>query len=416
MREQERKEFLSVFFGRVVSREVVGFAEPGKEKAPERTGAARTRQDMKPKEVRIGATADVSPHIVDLTSFSARALQGPRPDLDFEQKLNVFVHSVRSAAPAADDEYRSYMPTRPDRKSVRAPIGGFLKLPFALLALPFKPKPRQARPRIAKAQPAVIVRSFTAPLPVHPTRALAAARPVKPQAIKVMPAVPRPKLSFAPHANWMRRVAVFAVIAIVVSLPLQALLSYTGLLKKAGAIAAGAKEAVGGLRDAGSATLGQREGAEASFGRAAGAFAETRDRVDDISVRLAAMLTGNGEKLKSGERLLAAGEAAAKAGEELAAGYEALEGSPATVSKKLDRMRLALAAALPHLETASDELGQIPLRSLPASFRAPFAAIRDDAAGAVADLKRATASSDALLDAIGANGKRRYLVVFQNSR
>src|SRR5688572_11922550 len=79
-------------------------------------------------------------------------------------------------------------------------------------------------------------------------------------------------------------------------------------------------------------------------------------------------------------------------------------------------MRLALAAALPHLETASGELGQVSLRSLPESFREPFDGIREDVAGAVADLKRATASSDVLLDAIGANGKRRYLVVFQNSR
>ncbi len=419
MREQDRKEFLSVFFGRVVAREVVGFADPGKEKAPPRAWSARSRPATKPKEVPIAASAEVSRHIVDLTPFSRRPSEGPRPDLDFEQKLSVFTHAVRNAAPT-HDEHRSFVPSRPDRKPYRAPIGGFLKLPFAMLALPFKAKPRPvSRPRPAAPRPAVVVRSFNAPqaMPrtIEPSRFAMPARPVKPEAIKVMPAPERPRFSFAPHAQWMRRVAAFAAIALAVSLPLQALLSYTGLLKKAGAIAAGAKEAVVGLKDAGTATLGEGD-AEASFGRAAGAFAETRDRVDDIAVRLAAVLTGNGDKLASGERLLAAGEAAAKAGEELAAGVEALEGSPETVAKKLERMTLALASALPHLETASAELEEVSLRSLPESFREPFAAIRGDVAGAVADLKRATASSGVLLDAIGANGKRRYLVVFQNSR
>lgn len=427
MREQERKEFLSIFFGRVVARDVIGFAEPGKERSTPRAWTTHARPATVPKEVPIGANAEISRHIVDLTQFSSRPFEGPRPDLDFEQKLSLFAHNVRSATSSAYDEHRAFMPSRPDRKSTRAPIGGFLKLPFALLALPFRSKSRVARPQPIKIRPAVIVRSFNAPLPARQPRVLMASRPVNATAIKVMPLparLPRgreaslrvPTFSFALHANWMRRVATFAVIALVVSLPMIALLSYTGLLKKAGFIAASAKEAVGGLRDAGSATLGQRGGAEESFGRAAGAFAETRDRVDDIAVRLAAILTGNGEKLASGERLLAAGEAAAKAGEELAAGYEALEGSPETVAKKLDLMSLALAAALPHLETASSELEGVSLRSLPESFRAPFDAIRGDVAGAVSDLKRATASSGVLLDAVGANGKRRYLVVFQNSR
>ena len=107
MREQERKEFLSVFFGRVVSREVVGFAEPGKEKAPERAWATRTRPATKPKEVAIAANAEVSRHIVDLTSFAHRPSEETRPDLDFEQKMSVFTHAVRSAAPSFHDEHRA---------------------------------------------------------------------------------------------------------------------------------------------------------------------------------------------------------------------------------------------------------------------------------------------------------------------
>jgi len=419
MKPQAREESLSLFFGRVLSREVVGFAELGKEKPLRRAWSADEKRVVTPKELPIAATAVVSPHIVDLTSFSTKRFQGARPDLDFEQKFSAFTSSVRAAAPSVMDEHRAFMPLRPDRKPGGATIGGFVKLPFAMLALPF----RNARPRRAVAPvpkrtpPSVIVRSYNAPLPAvksAPTPAAAKPLATKTPTITVMPKPPRRKFSFALQAQWMRSVATFAAIALAVSLPLWALISYTGLLKKAGAIAASAKEAVSGMRDAGSA-LGQGGEAGASFGRAAGAFAETRDRVDDITVRLAAILTGNGEKLSSGAKLLAAGEAAAKAGETLASGYESLEGSSATVAEKLDGMRLALVAALPHLEEASGDLDAVPLRSLPDAFREPFGAIRTDLAGTVSDLRRATASADVLLDAIGANGKRRYLVVFQNS-
>jgi hypothetical protein len=146
MKEQERKEFLSVFFGRVVSREVVGFAEPGKEKPLERAWTGRSRANAMPKDVPIAAGAVASRHIVDLKPFASHATIGPRPDLDFEQKISVFTNTLRSAAPSAADEHRAFMPSRPGRKSARAPIGGFLKLPFALLALPFRSAPRAARP------------------------------------------------------------------------------------------------------------------------------------------------------------------------------------------------------------------------------------------------------------------------------
>lgn len=447
MRKPARKES-SLPSARPGARGTFAVAEPEGTEAPRgRTASAR------PKRVSIAVAERIlSPHVVDLTQFSPTRPQEDRADLDLTQRLGILAHAVRSAAPRVDDEHRAFMPLRPDRKAPRASIRGFLKLPFALLALPFRrtkalaPKPvvKAAAPAPVKKavsptpapaapEPKVIVESFSAPHPVAHLAALApalpSARPAREPKISVMPrtasktsapkAVPAKALAEAdepptPPRHWMRRVLGFAALAVAVSLPLQALLSYTGLLAKAGLIAAGTKEAAAGLREGG-ASFGEEGGPEA-FGRAAGAFAETRSRVDGISVRLAALLTGNAGTRASGARLLAAGEAASKAGAVLAAGYEQANAAPETVAQKLGRMTDALAAALPHLETASTELERIPLRSLPDSFRAPFDALRGDIGGAVADLQRATASSATLLDAVGANGKRRYLVVFQNSR
>jgi len=432
MREQERKEFLTMFFGRVVTREVVDLADAGKEKPRPRLWSAQKRPKVPAKALPIAPSSAFSRHVVDLSPFAQRRVEGPRPDLDFEQKLSVFAHAVRSAVTSRPEEHRALLPRDPDARKTRAPIGGFLKLPFALLALPFKtrrkilarmpkpmarkPAPMPARPAAPAPRPVVMSapRPMPAVLPAAPQVRQVPLPPMKEVVIKTMPRVKR-EFVFMPSSGWRRSLAAFAVIALVISLPLQALLSYGGLMAKAGAIAAGAKDAALGLRDAGQSALKLDGASQASFDRAAGAFAETRDRVDDISVRLAALLTGNGQKLSSGEHLLAAGEAVSRAGAELSAGVEAMQASQGTVAQKLSAMTVALAKALPQLEASTSELAEVSDRSLPESLRGPFGTIRDDAGAAVSDLKRASASSGALLDAIGANGKRRYLVVFQNS-
>jgi hypothetical protein len=92
-----------------------------------------------------------------------------------------------------------------------------------------------------------------------------------------------------------------------------------------------------------------------------------------------------------------------------------MQQSQGTVAQKLAAMTVALNKALPELQTSTSEFAKVSDTSLPEALRVPFRTIRDDAGMTVDDLKRASASSGVLLDAIGANGKRRYLVVFQNS-
>lgn len=443
MREQERNESPTMFFGRVLTREVVDIVDAGKEKPRPRLWNAEKRPEVPAKALPImpaGRQAThasaFSRHVVDLSPFAERTSDAARPDLDFEQKLNVFADSVRSAVSSRVEEHRVPLLRKPGARAPRAPIGDFLKLPFALLALPFRAKSslslaKRGRGEFSKRQthpdPLLISREGVepaglkaAPLPAQASAPVARKAvqvplpPFKEVIIKTMPRVER-EIIFMPRIDWRRRVLAFAVIALVISLPLQALLSYGGLTAKAGAIVAGAKDAASGLRDAGVSALALDGASQASFDRAAGAFAETRDRVDDISVRLAALLTGNQGKLSSGEHALAAGEAVARAGAELSIGVETMRTSQGTVAQKLSDMTVALGKALPYLETSTSELSQVSDRSLPVALRAPFQAIRADAAGAVSDLKRASASSSVLLDAIGANGKRRYLVVFENS-
>ncbi len=364
------------------------------------------------KDVPIRPSSSVSPHVVDLSAFSRSAPKGPRPKLSFEQRLNVWFRRLKRAK----DDRRAIVPFMPQRKTPRTSIIGFLKLPFALLALPFKkktpfPLPKREPVRFSKAQ--------TPPNPVLISRETARKAPVivsktvPPITIKLSKKT-RPSFSFFPDAAWKRQVLAFAVIAILVTLPLQALLSYAGLLHRAGVIAADAQEAVGGLKSAGQEALSGAS-AEGAFNRSAGAFASTRERVDDATVQLAALLSGNGEKLSSGTKLLEAGEAVANAGADLAAGLDAMQKSQETNAVKISYMTKALETALPSLEKGVARLDDVSPRAIPEEYRPAFLRIRADVASALEDLKRVSASSAILLDAIGANGKRRYLVVFQNA-
>ncbi|WKZ28866.1 MAG: DUF4012 domain-containing protein [Patescibacteria group bacterium] len=358
------------------------------------------REEGRHKDVPIQPSSTVSPHIVDLSAFSKQAQQGPRPDLDFGQKLSIWMRLFKRR----DHSHRSMVPFMPHRKTPRASVAVFLKLPFAMIALLFKRKPKTPRPPVPKPTEA-LARPQAPVVPERPTPA--------PVTIKLSRKT-KPAFSFFPDAAWKRQVAAFAVLAILVTLPLQALLSYAGLLERAGVIAADAQEAVGGLKDAGESALGGESSADA-FARSAGAFASTRERVDDLTVRMAALLSGNGEKLSSGTKLLDAGEAVSKAGAELARGLDAMQLSQETNAVKLAHMTKALENALPHLEEGVARLNDVSARSVPSAYRPMFVRLREDVVSALADLKRASSSSPTLLDAIGANGKRRYLVVFQNA-
>lgn len=350
------------------------------------------------KGVPILDSSTMSPHVVDLSAFSDQAPKGPRPNLDLWQKLSVWTRNFKRQ----DHAHRSMVPFMPHKKAQRASIRGFLKLPFAIMALAFKKRPKQTKTKVA------------APLPLSPKPI--ALMPAGPAPITIkLSKKKKPGFSFFPDVTWKRHVLSFAIIAILVTLPLQALLSYAGLLRRAGVIAADAQEAAQSLKDAGENALSSDNSSVEAFTKSASAFAATRERVDDATVQLAALLSGNGEKLSSGTKLLNAGEAISKAGAELAAGFDAMQASQDTNAVKIAHMTDALTAALPHLESGIEQLNGVSERSVPAAYRVAFSRIRENVRLALADLKRTSDASPTLLDAIGANGKRRYLVVFQNA-
>lgn len=427
-----------MFFGRVVARDVRG-PSASADDGPKRPGLKRE------KPVPIMAAQAISPHVVDLKPAAAPS---ERPELDLEQKVSILSHAVRRTfGREGDEKAGGLVPRRPNRKPARASLKGFALLPFALMALPFRKARRPgdaaglALPIPAgkaglaatsflssRTEPKVQSRDLSEGIPPLGSAPVGMTRPVSPPASSLKPQasslarrvprihVPITTLVFHAHPHWGRRIAVFAAVALVVSIPLHVLLSYAGLVGDARAIAESSEAAIEDLKDAGAGALRLDPAAAAAFQRAAASFAESRKRVQTVTVRLGAIVSGNSERLAGGDRVLAAGEALSRAGAAVSAAFEALEASPASVTDRLGTLAAALAEAVPHLEEASIRLDAVPLRAVPEAHRAAFEGVRTELRFVREDLRRLVESAPLLQRLLGAGGKRRYLVVFQNSR
>ncbi len=353
------------------------------------------------KVVPIAPGARLSPHVVDLKPAPSAAR---RPRLDFEQKLSLLAHRFKSGLfpSSASGELRRLAPKRP-------------------LIQPPMPAP-EARPAAKRIAATAEVR-LSGPTQEEKVAALAAimrkTEPTKPieekpieERIKTAPAALLPARGF----NY-RHAFAFSFLALAVTLPVWLMAAYASLVRQASAVTDQTKTALSELKAAGASAAGLDPSAGQNFNRAAASFAETRSRLDGVTVALAAFVTGQNEKRADGSRLLQAGESISKAGAEISSAFDALEAS--SESRLPDRVRalsVALAAALPRLDDAANELDAVSAASLPAKYRPAFETARADLHSVRDDTRRFIESSDAVMGLIGAGGQRRYLVVFQNNR
>jgi len=428
LRAKRPEGVFSMFLGPVLSVEM----------APPPRPAARPRE----KEISIRRGAHVSPHIVDLASASS--IMAPRPELDFEQKAAYFVHRLKSAILPDADESRVKKPVRAAGPVLKAAAAAELKqMSEARARLEANVKKLEALmlPRSAEGdyriQPSAWKTSHEradmpaartpdsqdgqarAEAPVTENRqAKAKNNRVKPGAIRTpFDEIESANLLSPARAPWWRPAAGFAMMAVAVTLPVHMLASYTGILDDAGQVSAQTEEAFRQLKAAGDAALSLDPEAAETFDRAAATFAETRSRLRSATLALAAFASGNGGKFRSGDRLLAAGEALSKAGAAVSDAFDGLERSEdAPLADKLKTLFKALDAAEPHLNEAVRELDAVPASTVPAEARAFFENVRADLRTVRDNTHRFIASSDLVLTVLGAEHKRRYLVVFQNDR
>jgi hypothetical protein len=112
--------------------------------------------------------------------------------------------------------------------------------------------------------------------------------------------------------------------------------------------------------------------------------------------------------------MIAAGRDISIAGSEIASGaaQAVLASDPVD---QVEAIRGRLTTAIPHLERAEAALAAVDSAALPAPYRQPMATTREKMPELIGGLKRAASAASLLEDLMGADGAKRYLVIFQNN-
>jgi len=146
-------------------------------------------------------------------------------------------------------------------------------------------------------------------------------------------------------------------------------------------------------------------------------FSQARENIDSLNVVLRGIikLTPQG---KDGLNVIQAGEDIAAAGKYISQALAPLLGGEEGEANAIDivkNLSYSLDLALPHIMRARSSLAGIDVKSLPEEYQAKFAkglALLPIVESAVLDFN---SLADALIDVMGGNGMRKYVVLFQNN-
>jgi hypothetical protein len=122
------------------------------------------------------------------------------------------------------------------------------------------------------------------------------------------------------------------------------------------------------------------------------------------------------EEVKSRQNLILAGQKITLGNTYLLKGIEESQENPnETLTKKLDIITTHLSAALPNYEQAITYLDTVSADDLPVEYQASFKEFKTLFTSAVNDFKQINNLGESFQDIFGADGARRYLLVFQNT-
>ncbi len=235
-----------------------------------------------------------------------------------------------------------------------------------------------------------------------------------------LPSLPKlPTFTFL-AGDWQRALASFVFLAIATVLPLKAISLVSDLRHTKEALAATGESAVATLSQGANAALARDlSGAAKSFERADKRFSDAASLVSELGTGtslLLAALPMTSSAYRSGQSLIAAGQAFARAGSRLSEGVLAAqtEISPTPVSR-LNLLATYISSALPSLEEAASELADVDPEAIPSEHQETFSKLATRLPTLIASMQEFTEFSDMAATVLGGDGSMRYLVLFQNN-
>jgi hypothetical protein len=237
--------------------------------------------------------------------------------------------------------------------------------------------------------------------------------------IPSIPAAKKIHLPIFAH-SWQKAIASFVALSFVFVLPLQAMNVVQDLRETKQALESSSQEAISLLSDGAQAALARdSQSAKNNFVAAGSEFNTAKLAIEELGVGtdlLLSILPLTKSTYKTADALLVAGEELAIAGARLSDGYKAMEQELApTPISRLNILETYLLSAVPHLEKAQAALEDVKLDVLPEEHVGTFVTLQSGLPTLISTIEEFDSFYQLAKTLLGAQGTKRYLVVFQNN-
>lgn len=219
----------------------------------------------------------------------------------------------------------------------------------------------------------------------------------------------------------LKRVLGFTMILVLFAIPLKAVLFFDEIISAKGAVLGASESAVNGILAASqSMKILDFAGAQKDFLLAAENFTKARGEIDDLNgllVLLGSLANDPEYKMaKNLDHILAAGEAGAEIGKNLASTLEVLDTDTDCKIKELVLGFYAKGEILAELtQRLNYEINSIDETALPIKYQEPFILLKEKSETIGFGFRDFLDSLKALKNLLGLERDRRYLLVFQNN-
>ncbi|OGF31488.1 hypothetical protein A2300_02240 [Candidatus Falkowbacteria bacterium RIFOXYB2_FULL_35_7] len=223
-------------------------------------------------------------------------------------------------------------------------------------------------------------------------------------------------------ALWMKPALAFAIVAVLVILPIKGFTYVNDLIDSKDKVVAASEQALDDLKTAGQ-SLSEKDILSASekFAKAEINFESASDELKNVNSYLVAaikIVPKAGKYFTDAERLTEAGMQSAELGQEMTTIFDKfyLQENTLTLTDKIVTLKDELnTSLLPKLQSITTLLAQVDPKILPEEKQAQFIAVQDNISSINKDIEELVSFSNDLVEILGQNYKRRYLFIFQNN-
>jgi len=225
-------------------------------------------------------------------------------------------------------------------------------------------------------------------------------------------------LEIVPPEGWHKKLLSFCLISIIIILPLRGIAYYKSFQETKGEILDIGATAFNHLGGGTAVSFTNPEKANEEFSQALENFQTIKQQLGGLSsslIKISSVLPTE-NKVAGGSKIILAGENIAEAGKILTNVFADIENEETKhLTQKIYLLQEALKKSLPFIKSASLNITNVNDEIIPKNYREVFAQAQKQLPLLAENINNFTQFSDALLNIIGHEQTKRYLIFFQNN-